>query len=443
MMVAAIAGCGSEPPADPKTVPTVITAVPYEPDSGTVAVRCGALIDGVAEEARPATTVLIVNGRFNAVAAQFEVPQGTPQLDLSGYTCLPGLIDMHTHLTDRPGDTADLSQFYRRTPEEQAVISADNARATVLAGFTTVRNVGTYIAWSDRDLRDRINAGDVIGPRMQIVGYYLTIPGGGGDLVIPRIPESQIPPYIRMGVARGPEEFRRKAEAALAGGADFLKVIASGAVLAYGGVPGAPEMTSEEIAAVVKVARTANKKVAAHAHGAQSIKDAILAGVDTIEHASLIDEEGIASAGSHRVALVMDIYNGDYFEEVGRREGWPAEFLRKNLETTEPQRQGFRKAHAAGAVIVFGTDAGVYPHGLNARQFALMVKWGMSPMAAIKAATSVAARYMVWEDRVGSIAPGRFGDLIAVEGDPLRDVTVLENVAVVIKGGLLFKSPPG
>jgi imidazolonepropionase-like amidohydrolase len=212
-------------------------------------------------------------------------------------------------------------------------------------------------------------------------------------------------------------------------------------VLAWGGVPGAPEMTPEEIAAVVGVARSAGIKVVAHAHGARSIREAILAGVDTIEHASLIDDEGIALARRRDVALVMDVWNGDYIETEGRRQGWPAEFLRKNLETTEAQRQGFTRAHAAGVPIAYGTDAAVFPHGLNARQFAIMVERGMTPLEAIRSATSVAARYMGWSDRVGELTPGRFADVIAVRGDPLADVTVLQDVAVVVKGGLAFKLP--
>jgi imidazolonepropionase-like amidohydrolase len=274
---------------------------------------------------------------------------------------------------------------------------------------------------------------------MQVAGYYLTIPGGGGDLLIPGVPEADIPPSLRMGVARGPDEFRARAQAAIDGGADLLKVIASGAVLAYGGVPGEPEMTPEEIAAVTAVAHAAGRKVAAHAHGARSIKEAILAGADTIEHASLIDDEGIALAKARGVALSMDIYNGDYIDTEGRRQGWPEEFLRKNAETTEAQRQGFTRAHAAGVVIVYGTDAGVYPHGLNARQFKVMVERGMTPMGAIKSATSVAAHAMGWSDKVGDLTPGRYGDVIAVKGDPLSDVRRLQDVAVVVKGGVIFK----
>lgn len=429
-------GCsGCEQPGIP------VVGGEHIPDSGTLAVHCGRLIDGLAHEPASNVTVVIEGGRISAVGAEAPIQSGAPRLDLSEYTCLPGLIDMHTHLTDAPGDTADLTVFFDRTDEEQAAISRRNAEATVLAGFTTVRNVGGYIAWADVQLRDDVNSGKFIGPRIQAAGFYLTIPGGGGDLLIPGVPEEEIPPRVRMGVARGPEAFRDRAREAVAGGADLLKVIASGAVLAYGGVPGEPEMTPEEIAIVVEVAHAAGKKVAAHAHGARSIREAIEAGADTIEHASLIDEAGIELAKERQVALSMDVYNGDYIAREGRRQDWPEEFLVKNDETTEVQRQNFTRAHTAGVPIVYGTDSAVYPHGDNARQFEIMVKRGMNPMEAIQSATAVAAEYMGWSDRVGAIEVGRFGDLIAVRRDPLEDVRSLQDVAVVIKGGLLFKSP--
>ena len=411
------------------------------PDSGSLAIRCGTLIDGLSDQPSADVTVLIVDGRIVAADPQAKAPPGVRVLDLTAYTCLPGLIDMHTHLTMSPDDSLDYTVYYKRSAAEQTRIFRENARATLAAGFTSVRDVGAYIAWTDKQLRDDINAGLTPGPRMQVAGFFLTVPGGGGDLIVPGVPASEIPATAHMGVARGAEEFRRKAELAVAGGADELKVIASGAVFAFGGVPGEPEMTQDEIAAVVQVAHKAGLKVAAHAHGAQSIKDALRAGVDTIEHASLIDDAGIELARQRQVALVMDVYNGDYTDTVGRAKGYPAEFLRKNVETTEAQRLNFTKAHAAGVPLAFGTDACIYPHGQNALQFPIMVQRGMSPMEAIKSATSVAARYMGWADRVGSIAPGRFGDLIAVKGQPLEDIKNLENVTVVIKGGVPFKLP--
>jgi imidazolonepropionase-like amidohydrolase len=271
---------------------------------------------------------------------------------------------------------------------------------------------------------------------MQVSSAYLTVPGGGGDLRIPGVPEPEIPARVRMGVARGAEQFAARARQALDAGADLVKVIASGAVLAYGGVPGAPEMTPAELRAVVAVARERGVRVAAHAHGAQSIREAILAGAATIEHASLIDREGIRLARERGVALVMDVYNGDWIDRDGRRQAWPEEFLRKNLETTELQRRNFSRALRAGATLVFGSDAGVFPHGLNARQFRVMVARGMTPLQAIQSATSGAARAMGWQDRVGAVAPGHYGDVIAVRGDPLRDITLLERVDFVVQGGV-------
>jgi imidazolonepropionase-like amidohydrolase len=436
-----IATCFSAGCAVAQTHQLQVVTGSHRPDTGTLAIRCGRLVDGVTAGVRQGVTVVVKDGRIRSVGGDADLPPGVPRLDLAAYTCLPGLIDMHTHLADSPGSTADLSVYYRRTLEQQVALGRDNARVTLLAGFTAARDVGTYIGWADKALRDEIDAGKAVGPRMQVSGFYLTIPGGGGDLVIPGHSEAEIPAHIRLGVARGADDFARKAQAAVDGGADLLKVIASGAVLAFGGVPGEPEMTPEELAAVTRVAHAAGKKVAAHAHGARSIKDAILAGADTIEHASLIDDEGIALARKHGVALSMDVYNGSYIDTEGRAQRWPDEFLRKNLETTEAQRQGFTRAHSAGVDIVYGTDAAVYPHGLNARQFPIMVQRGMTPMQAIQSATSVAARHMGWERDVGSLQPGRYGDLIAVAGDPLADITRLQDVAAVVKGGLVFKSP--
>lgn len=425
LLLATLAGCSETAPDNTVS------------EMAATTVFCGLLIDGLNAAPVPDQAVTIVDGRITAVTSG--APSDDDFLDLSVHTCLPGLIDTHTHIVESAGDTADLSIYYTRSLDDEQIIAQEIAARTLAAGFTTVRNVGAYNGWAGRTLRDRINSGEIPGPRMQVAGYYLTIPGGGGDLVIPEYAEEDIPARVRMGVSRGPEQFRQKAQEAVDGGADVLKVIASGAVLAFGGVPGSPEMTPEEIEAVAEVAHAAGIKLTAHAHGAQSIKDAILAGADSIEHASLADDEAIALAKEHNVAFSMDVYNGSYIASVGRTENWPQEFLRKNDETTEAQRQVFTKAHRAGVPIIFGTDAGVYPHGDNAKMFSIMVERGMTSMEAIQAATSVAAKYIGWADDVGAIKPGLYGDLIAVTGDPLTNISVLENIDVIIKGGQRYK----
>jgi imidazolonepropionase-like amidohydrolase len=441
---AALAGCIATPPQLNDNV--AVRFPPFTPDSGTVAVFCGRLIDGSGAAPFDDTLVVIRNGLIQSITRDTRrsaaLATHLPVLDLSDHTCLPGLIDMHTHLTDRPEDTADLRVVFSRPEPETLRQAFDNASATLLAGFTSVRNVGTYVQGVDFSVRDGIDAGQFIGPRIQASGPYLTIPKGGGDLFVPDFQEPEDNARFHAGVARGADEFRDRAEAIVDSGANLLKVIASGAVLAYGGVPGAPEMTLAEIQAVTDIAHAVDKKVAAHAHGADSIRTAIAAGADTIEHASYLDDAGIAAARKRgTVALAMDVYNGDWIDTEGRRLNWPAEFLRKNLETTEIQRRAFTKAVKAGVPIVYATDAGVYPHGLNARQFRIMVERGMTPEQAIASATYVAARFMGWSATVGTLQEGKFGDLIAVRGDPLADIRLLETVDVVIKGGLAFKLP--
>ncbi|MFZ9479297.1 MAG: M20/M25/M40 family metallo-hydrolase [Steroidobacteraceae bacterium] len=410
----------------------------------TSTVDCGRLIDGVTDTVRDNQRLRIENGRIVAItaidaAAVDTLPsKNSPYVDLRAHTCLPGLLDMHTHLTDLPENTVDFRIYPRRSPADHLALARKNALATLQAGFTTVRDVGAYVGGLDKELRDEIDAGRTPGPRMQVSIGYLTISGGGGDMLLPGFPKAQALtplPRMRRGVAKGPEQFGARARSFLDEGADVLKIIASGAVLSPGGVPGSPEMKPEEISAVAREARARDKRLAAHAHGARSVKEAILAGAHTIEHASLIDEEGLQLARERGVALAMDVYNGDYIDTEGRRQGWPAEFLQKNLDTTEAQRQAFTRAVQIGAPIVFATDAGVFPHGLNARQFRIMVERGMTPMQAIRSATGIAAEYMGWADRVGALAPGRYADLVAVRGDPLADITLLERVDVVLKGG--------
>ena len=408
-----------------------------------LAIRCGNLIDGLADEALGGRTIVIENERIAALQPlDAAAPDGAEILDLSDSTCLPGLIDTHTHIALNHDDSSDLTVYYGRTMADNMAITVANADVTLKAGFTTIRNVGDYFPEAILEARKRIRAGEIRGPRIQTAGSYLTIPGGGGDLVVPGHDESEIPPGVRIGVARGPEAFAAATQQILDNGADMIKIIASGAVFAFGGVPGAPEMTPQEIAAVVEVAHAAGVKVTAHAHGAQSIKDAILAGVDSIEHASLGDDEAVALAVEHGVAFSMDVYNGTFTAEVGEALGYPEEFMRKNDETTEAQRVVFEKAYAAGVPILYGTDAGVLQHGLNARQFEVMVRRGMTPMDALRSATSVAAEHMGMSADVGAIEVGRYGDLIAVPGNPLNDVTLLQDIPVVIKGGAIVKNVP-
>lgn len=423
-----LAACTPETPPDADNAP---------PASAATVVHCGTLIDGISGAPRTNQVITIVDERIGLVTDG--PPTATDFVDLSGHTCLPGFVDTHAHLMEDASDWADPDVFVSRSPEDWQDNGVAFAARTLDAGFTATRNLGAYEAWSAKTLRDRIDSGEIPGPRMQVAGFYLTVPGGGGDLMIPGYDEADIPAQLRTGVSRGADEFRRNALKAVSGGATVLKIIASGAVLAMGGVPGSPEMTPDEIAAVIEVGHAAGLKVTAHAHGAQSIKEAVLAGVDSIEHASLADDEAIALAAEHDVAFSMDIYNGDHIATIGREQGWPEEFLRKNDETIEAQRLTFTKAHAAGVPIIYGTDAGVYPHGDNGKQFRLQVEHGMTPMEAIQSATSVAARYIGWSRDVGAIEPGRFGDIVAVRGNPLDDISVLENVDVVVKGGVRFK----
>ena len=410
------------------------------PSDIDLVVRCGVMIDGLAEGTEDNRLIVIRDQRISEILPGDDASMADEEvLDLSDHTCLPGLIDMHVHLDGLPEDADDYTIYLRRTPDDTQHLAEELAGIVLNAGFTTVRNVGTYKAWVARDLRDQIEAGNVRGPRIRIAGAYLTIPHGGGDMYIPGVDDSEIPDYYRMGVARGPDEFRARTEELVAGGADFIKIIASGAVFGHGSTPGAPEMTFEEIAAVVEVADAAGIKVTAHAHSAESIKDAILAGVSSIEHASLGDDESVALALEHDVAFTMDVYNGTYTEEMGEANGYAEEFMRKNEETTEAQREVFRKALAAGVTLLFGTDLGVLPHDMGTRQFAEMVEHGMAPIQAIKAATSLAADHMGIAGDVGAIEVGRYGDLIAVRGNPLQDIAVLQDISVVIKGGEIVR----
>ncbi len=407
----------------------------------TVLVRAGRLIDVVEGRVLLDQLVRIEDGRIAALSAfPAEPPAGAPVIDWSGYTVLPGLIDMHTHLV---GDiwSSNVAAPLLSSAARDALVGAANARATLHAGFTSVRDVGAYRAFTDVALRDAISAGQVEGPHMFVAGAYITVTHGGGE-VTGLAADVIVPGEMRRGVADNEAEVRQRVRELLAGGADFIKIIATGAVLTAGTTPAASEYTESEIRAAVEEAAAHGTFVAAHAHGAEGIRRAVRAGVRSIEHGSYLDNEGIALMRRRGTFLVADIYNGDYIDEVGRRDGWSEEILRKNLETTDIQRQGFQRAVRAGVRIAFGTDAGVYPHGQNARQFAYMVRYGLTPMQAIQSATLNAAQLLGREDEIGSIRPGRRADLIAVAGDPLADIDLLyTSVVAVMQDGGMVRSP--
>lgn len=415
---------------------TLATAPAAHSDS--IVVRAGRVLDVESGRYLADRAIRIDDGRIASITPWRAASWSAGRvIDWSAYTVLPGLIDLHTHLV---GDvsSADVAAPLSSSAARDALVGAAHARATLEAGFTTVRDVGSYRALVDVALRNAINAGLVKGPRMYVSGAYVTVTGGGGEVT--GLPEGTVvPDEMRRGVADNAQQVRERARDLLAGGADFIKVIATGAVFTSGTTPSAPEYSEEEIRAAVEEAAKAGTFVAAHAHGAEGIKNAVRAGVRTIEHGSYLDDEGIALMVKNGTWLVADIYNGDYTEEVGTRDDWPEEILRKNRDTTDIQRENFAKAVRAGVRIGFGTDAGIFPHGQNARQFAYMVKYGMTPLGAIRSATIDAAASLGRSQELGSIATGKFADLIAVPGDPLADVTRLEHVVGVIKLGQLVR----
>ncbi|MFC3051930.1 metal-dependent hydrolase family protein [Kordiimonas pumila] len=400
-------------------------------------IHAGKLLDVLEGKMLTDQLITVEGERIVSVEPWHEQASGTDVIDWSGYTVLPGMIDGHTHLVGGP-QSEDVLAPLKVTKADDLAYGVKNAYATLKAGFTSVVDVGTYRGLTDVELRDQINAGEILGPRMIVAGAYLTIPGGGGE-VVGLNAGVDIPAEYRMGVATGEEEVRTVVRHLIEGGADFIKMIATGAVLTNGTDPGQPEFTEAEMKAAVDEAAKYGKYVTAHAHGAEGIKMAVRAGVRSIQHGSIMDDEGVAMMKEHGTWLVADIYNGDYIKEVGTAEGWDAEILKKNNDTTDTQRVAFTKAVKAGVNIAFGTDSGVFPHGLNARQMAYMVKYGLTPMQAVQSATIWGARCMSLEANVGSITPGKYADIIAVKGDVLKDITLLEHVDAVMKGGALVE----
>jgi imidazolonepropionase-like amidohydrolase len=409
------------------TIGLALAAAPAS--AKTVVVRAAHMVDVLAGRTVDNVQVVITDGRIAAVGKAGEaVPAGAETIDLGARTLVPGLIDMHVHLTGDPRFGGYRTLEY--TDNFWTVVGVANAKRTVEAGFTTVRNVGSS-NYDDVALKQGIEAGYITGPRIVPATYALGATGGHCD-------STEYPPSITVpapGIANSPDEFRAAVRKMRKYGAEVIKVCMTGGVLSKTDSVGGQQMSLEEIKAVTDEAHMLGMRVAAHAHGTAGINDALRGGVDTIEHASLADDESFKLAKAKGAWLDMDIYNDDYILAEGAKNGVFEESLAKERLVGRKQRETFRAAHAAGVKLLFGTDGGVYPNGDNAKQFAKMVEWGMTPLEAIQAATRSAAEALDKTADVGAIAPGRYGDLVAVDGDPLADVRVLEKPAFVMKGG--------
>jgi len=399
----------------------------------TVVVTADRMVDVIAGRVVERPQITITDGRITRVASQGEpVAQDSRRIELAGMTLLPGLIDMHVHLTSDPRFSG--YRHLQFTDNFWTVVGVANAKRTLEAGFTTVRNVGSA-NYDDVAIKQGIEQGYITGPRIVPATYAIGATGGHCDA-------TAYPPSIRTpqaSIADGPEEVRAMVRKLRKYGAEVIKFCGTGGVLSKTDSVGAQQYNLAEMKAIVDEAHMLGLRVAVHAHGTSGIKDAIRAGVDTIEHASLADAEAFALAKQHGTYFSMDIYDDDYILAEGEKNGVFKESLEKERSIGLKQRENFRAAHQAGVKMIFGTDAGVYPNGNNAKQFVTMVTWGMTPMQAIQAATVTAAEALGRSADVGAIATGRFGDLIAVSGDPLADVSTLQSVAFVMKGGEVVK----
>jgi imidazolonepropionase-like amidohydrolase len=409
-------------------------AVPAAPAAEPItAIRAGKFVDVLAGRVLANQIILIRGKKIEAVGANIAIPDGAKVIDLSKMTVLPGLVDCHTHLADLA--EAEPLDVLQRTAAESAFAAIPNASVTLLAGFTTVRDVGVYRALNDVAMRDAIAKGIIIGPRMYVAGAYVTISQGAGAMT-GLAPDIQLPWDLHYGEANSPWEVRQRIRELAHRGADHIKVLSTGAVLTHGSNPKSIEFTPEELRAAVEEAANFGLRVEAHAHATEGIKNAIRAGVASIEHATLIDDEGIALAKQHGTYLDMDIYDEECIQSSPDT---PADFLQHDRDLAEAQRRNFTKAVRAGVKMSFGTDAGVCPHGINARQFAFMVKYGMTPMQAIQSATVNAADLIGHSELFGSITAGKSADIVAVSGDPLADIRELEHVHFVMKEGRVYK----
>ena len=393
-------------------------------------IRCGRLLDPLSGEISSNVDIKVENKSIVSVGPATGVK---PAVELSKGFCMPGLIDVHDHLTGDPQHSG-YSSLGISIPRE-TLTGAKNAQKTLLAGFTTIRNLGAD-GYSDVALRDAINEGDLVGPRLIVSGPPLGITGGHCDenLLAPEYHHSA------EGVANGPWAARAKVREVIKYGADVIKVCASGGVLSKGDGVGAPQYTPEELKAIVEEAHKLGRKVAAHAHGTQSIKEAILAGIDSIEHSSLIDDEGIQLEREHGTFLVFDIYNDTYILTEGAKNGLLPEMIEKEKQIGKLQRKNFQKAWEGGARMAFGTDGGVYPHGDNWQQIPLMVEFGMKPLDAIRSATTEAAELVGFKGKLGRVSTDYLADMIALDGDPLKDTNALGRVHFVMKDGKVFRN---
>jgi len=400
------------------------------------AVKAGKLFDAEAGVMRADQVILIKGGRIAAVGANLAIPKDAKVIDLSKMTVLPGLLDMHTHLIGPANDPEPLNEL-RRTMAEEAYVSIPNAKTVLLAGFTTVRDVGTYRALIDVAMRDAIARGDFPGPRMYVVGAYITITGGAGAMTGVS-PDVTLPWDMSYGVANSPWEVRERVRRLAGQNVDYIKVLSSGAVLTHNSNANAREFTDEELAAAVDEAHNFGLKVASHAHNAAGIKAAVKAGVASIEHGSYLDEEGIQLMKQHGTYLVPTLETTDCIHSDPNE---PPEFLEHSHRLDSLSIENFKRAVREGVKIAFGTDISVCPFGTNAKEFPLMVKYGMTPVAALQAATVGAADLLGHADLVGSIKPGKYADIIAVSGDPIANITVMEDVKFVMKEGVVYKEP--